>query len=356
MTNRTSARRWLVAMATVSVLIAASCGSDDDAATATTAAPATSAANVSAPSGETRAVTHAFGTTEVPIDPQRIASVGYEEQQMILHFGKVPVLQREYFGEQPYATWPWDTPYLDSAQPEVFTEEMPFERIAAAQPDLIMATNAGLDEAMYQRLSEIAPTVAHNPDYPVWETPSEVMFMDVGRVFGMEDEAQQMVDETNDQLAAVAAAHPEWKDLYAGTLSIWDPIVNADNTQHARGQLLAALGFKEITEDVLPYQDDYPTVPFENVDLLDKLDVGIWIVGDPTPQVVLDLPLRDTLKLHTEGREIYTGPVRTASFGTLPHQVDFVLDWLVPELELALDGDPATPVPSAVDAGIAPAA
>lgn len=305
--------------------------------------------------GETRTITHAFGTTEVPVDPQRVVSVGYEEQQMILHFGVVPVLQREYFGEQPFATWPWDTPYLEGAEPEVFTEEMPFERIADAEPDLIMAVNAGLDEEAYERLSSIAPTVAHVEGTEIYAATTEEMFRLVAEVFGQEEEAQAMLDETDAQLAEVAAAHPEWEGLHVGSLTVYDPIINADNTEHARGQLLDALGFAEITEDVLPYQDEYPTVPFEQVDLLDALDAVVWIVGDPTPEVVLNVPLRDTLRIHTEGREIYADFLHTAAFGTLPHQVDFLLEWLVPELEAAIDGDPATEVPSAVEGGLAPA-
>lgn len=345
MATRWRNRTLLGAVAALGLVTAAACGDDD---------PGTATGGNGA-SGETRTITHAFGETEVPVDPQRIVSVGYEEQQFILHFGEVPVLQREYFGEQPFATWPWDTPYLNGAEPDVFTEEMPYERIAAAEPDLIMAVNAGLDEEMYERLSEIAPTVAHVAGTEIYAATTEQMFRLVAEVFGKEDEAQEMLDETNAQLAEIAAAHPEWEGLHAGSLTVYDPIINADNTQHARGQLLAALGFAEITEDVLPYQDDYPTVPFEQVDLLDVLDVGIWIVGDPTPEIVFDIPLRDSLRLHTEGREIYADFVHSAAFGTLPHQVDFLMEWLVPELEAAIDGDPATPVESAAEAGLAPA-
>lgn len=340
------------ALAVTFGLIAAACGGDDSGAADTGAISDTTEAGA----GGTRTITHQLGTVEVPVDPQRIVSVGYEEQQMLLHFGKVPIFQRDYtFGDQPFGVWPWDMPSLEGAEPEIFEEdEIPFERIAALEPDLIMGVNAGLQPDQYERLSEIAPTVAQPVGYEEWNAPFVDQFRFVGQVFGMEEEAEKMLAETEASLAEVAAAHPEWAEMYAGSLTIWDPIVNADTTDHARGQLLAALGFKPITEDVLPFQDDYPTVPFEQLDLLDELDLLLWMIWEPTPEVVLDLPLRDALVAHREGREVYIPPPYSAAFQPAPHAVAYLIEWLVPQLEAATDGDPATPVPSSVEAGIAP--
>lgn len=347
--SRRPRRSRLLAALLALALLAAACGGDDSSETG--AEPGNG-------STETRTVTHALGTVEVPVDPQRIVSVGYEEQQMILHFGKVPLLQRDYTeGAQPFGTWPWDIEYLEGAEPEIFGgDDIPFERVAALEPDLIMAVNGGLEPDQYERLSEIAPTVAQPVGYGAWDAPGEEQFLLVGAAFGMEEEAQQMLDDTRATLDSIAEAHPEWADLYAASLTIWDPVVNADTTEHVRGQLLEAIGFKPIPDDLLPVEDDYPTVPFEELDELDKIDVLVWMNWEETAQPVLDIPLRTELTAHEEGREVFVPAEYGSAFRILPHSVDYLVEWLVPQLEAAVDADPATPVASSVDAGIAPSA
>lgn len=307
-----------------------------------------------APGAQTRTITHVFGTIEVPADPQRIVSVGYEEQETILHFDKVPILQREYWGAQPFATWPWSQPYLNGAEPEVFEGDIPFERIAALEPDLIMATNAGLDRETYDRLAEIAPTVAHHPDYAEWNTPSDVGFVFVGRVFGMEAEALQMLADVQRTFADTRAEHPEWAELTAATLTVWDGVIYVDTLDHGRGQLVANFGFGLPADVIAPDADGQIAIPLENIDQLDQFDIIIWINGEPTSDSVVDLPLRTQLRLHQEGREIYAGWEKVAAFHSAPHALDFTIDWLVPAFEAAADGDPATPVAESVEAGIAP--
>lgn len=357
-TTRTRRRLGAVALTLALGLTAAACGGDDGedggAAAATTTAGA-AATGVGDATGETRTITHGQGTVEVPADPQRIVSVGYEEQQMILHFGKIPIMVRDYTeGTQPFGTWPWDIEYLEGTEPEVFADDLPYERIAALEPDLIMAVNGGLEGDQYERLSEIAPTVAEPVGYGPWDAPGSVQFLAVGAVFGMEAEAQQMLDETDARLAEVAAAHPEWADMTAATLTIWPPVINADTTEHVRGQLMEGLGFKPITEDLLPFEDGSPAVPLEQIDLLDKVDILLWMDFEGTASAIKDIPLRDALTAHQEGREVYVGSDQAAAFRILPHTVAYLLDWIVPQLEAAADADPSTPVPSSVEAGIAP--
>lgn len=333
--------RLLLAAGLALGLLAAACGGGDS-------------ADSPAESGETRTIEHALGTVEVPVDPQRIASVGYEEQQSLYTFGKVPVILREYWGEQPYATWPWDQPYLGNATPDVFTEDMPYEKIAAAEPDLIMAMNAGLDEESYARLSEIAPTVAHPEG--LWDLPDPdgMMLSLAAQVFGMEAELEEVLAERGAAFAAVRDAHPEWTDMVVGSLTVWDGIIYVDQPSHSRGQLLAMLGFRDATEVLDLNEDGDLAIPVENIDQLDVFDAVVWINGDPTPEATRDLPLRTAIATHVEGREILAGFERTAGFGTMPHASLWTLEWLVPALEQALDGDPATPVEVSAEAGIAP--
>src|SRR5688572_19209776 len=134
------------------------CGDDE----AEGAAPGTTA-EAAAAGAFPVVVEHAFGTTEVPAEPERIVTVGLTEQDTVLALGFAPVGVTEWYGEQPFATWPWAQDELGDAEPEVLStaDGLQLERIAALEPDLILGLNAGLDDQTYAQLSEIAPTVAH---------------------------------------------------------------------------------------------------------------------------------------------------------------------------------------------------
>ena len=139
-------------------LLLAACGSD----------PEPSAGNPDpsdgpASGGGTFPVTveHRFGETVVDDEPARVVSVGYTEQDTLLQLGVAPVGVTEWYGEQPFATWPWAQELLGDAEPEVLslTDGFEYEKIAALQPDLIIGTNAGMTKKDYELLTAIAPTI-----------------------------------------------------------------------------------------------------------------------------------------------------------------------------------------------------
>lgn len=138
---------------------------------ATTGLVVASAATASAaPGGVT--VAHAFGSTHIAAPPRRVVSAGFTEQDDLLALGVVPVATTEWFGNQPYAVWPWAQPRLGGARPTVLSlaNGIQVDRIAALRPDLIVAANAGVDAASYERLSAIAPTIPQSGAVPFFES------------------------------------------------------------------------------------------------------------------------------------------------------------------------------------------
>ena len=61
----------------------------------------------SAPASFPTTITHAFGQTVVEAQPTRVVSVGVTEHDFLLALGVVPVAVTDWYGDQPYATWPW---------------------------------------------------------------------------------------------------------------------------------------------------------------------------------------------------------------------------------------------------------
>src|ERR1700754_5195758 len=116
-------------------------------------------------------VKHIFGETKIPAAPKRVVSAGFTEQDDLLAVGIVPIAVTNWWGDQPFGVWPWALPKLGSAQPEVLNlgDGIQIDKIAELKPDLIVATNAGVDQETYDKLSGIAPTIAQSGEEAFFE-------------------------------------------------------------------------------------------------------------------------------------------------------------------------------------------
>src|ERR1700754_2787700 len=130
-------------------------------------APAACSSHKPAPAGGGGAggsvtITHVFGETTIPEPPKRIVSAGFTAQDDLLALGAVPLAVTNWFGDQPFAVWPWAQPKLGNAKPVVLNLDngIQVDKIAGLKPDLIVATDAGVDQDTYQKLTAIAPTLA----------------------------------------------------------------------------------------------------------------------------------------------------------------------------------------------------
>jgi len=122
-----------------------------------------------------------------------------------------PIAVRDWFGDQPSATWPWARARLGGARPTVL--KMPFgalshERIAALRPDLIVATHSGITREEYARLSQIAPTLAQPGGHPDFGVPWQVQTRLIGRALGREARAERLVADVQARIAAARRAAP----------------------------------------------------------------------------------------------------------------------------------------------------
>ena len=150
-------------------------------------------------------VKHMFGETKIAAPPKRVVSAGYTEQDDLLAVGVVPIAITNWWGDQPFGVWPWATPKLGGAQPEVLdlSNGIQIDRIAALKPDLIVATNAGVDEDTYKKLSEIAPTIAQSGQDAFFE-PWKNQAATIGQAVFKFDEMAGLVKGVEDKFAAAA--------------------------------------------------------------------------------------------------------------------------------------------------------
>ena len=160
-------------------------------------------------------IEHAFGETTIEAEPTRVATWGWGSEDNAIALGVVPVAMPFHaYGGDENGVLPWVAEALEEqgAQlPTVLSDsaEPPYEEIAEAAPDVILAGYSGLTEEQYELLSEIAPVVAY-PDEP-WATDWRELVELTGTALGKTEEASDLLADIDRTIAEKAAAHPEFE-------------------------------------------------------------------------------------------------------------------------------------------------
>jgi iron complex transport system substrate-binding protein len=258
------------ALATALVLAGCSTGASGD-------APASN----SAAAGGDVTIEHAFGETTVPADPQNVVTLGWGSTDAAIALGTIPVaIPFDSYAGDDDGVLPWVKEAVETAGaelpeilPETTDDEPPYEAIAAADPDVILAVYSGITEEQYETLSQIAPTVAY-PDQ-AWSTPWRDVVTTVGKALGKDEQATQVLQGIDDQLAAAAAAHPEFEGKTIA--AVWDVAGTfyVYKKEDPRVEFMLDLGFESAPAvDELANGDStfFYTLSYEQLDQL-KADV-----------------------------------------------------------------------------------
>ena len=224
-------RRWVALAATTAsaALLLAGCSAS---------APSTEAAN--ADTATTRQVHHARGTTEVPVEPQRVVTLEPLELDTAAAVGVVPVgaaVASNVVGVPAYLG-------LDAVEAVGSVPEPDLQAIAALKPDLILGTEAR-HSALYEQLSSIAPTVFIATQADPWRDNAAL----IGEALGREDETAALIEKVDarcGELADTYGVDGQTVQLVRPrdetTLSLYGPVSFA-------GSLLECVGF------TIPAQD-----------------------------------------------------------------------------------------------------
>lgn len=355
--HRTVHRRRRFAALVTAVVVLAACGGGDGSSTDATdeaAADTTVAETAVAETADSAVfpvtIDHKYGSTTVDAAPVRVVSVGYTDQDFLLALGVTPVGVRDWYGDQPSGVWPWAQDELGDAEPALLVdEELSFEQIAALEPDLIVGISSGMTEDQYTTLSKIAPTIAQPGEFVDYGTPWQDQTLMTGAAVGKPDEAAALVAELDAEFAAVRETHADFLEATGAVAFYYNDQPGAYASQDGRSRILTDLGFTiPAALDEIAGDSFFASFSAEQIDLLDT-DVIVWIGGDElTVASLVDSPLRGGMRAAQEGREVFADVELGGafSFGS-PLSLPYLIEHLVPELALAVDGDPATVVPSA---------
>jgi len=256
-------------------------------------------------------VKHAFGETKIAKPPTRVVSAGFTGQDDLLALGVAPIAVTDWFGGQPFGVWPWAQPKLGTAQPAVLSlaDGIQVAQIAGLRPDLIVATNAGLDADTYTKLTAIAPTVAQagqDAFFEPWKAQASTIaqavfkFEEMGKLVTAVDDAFTTAGKNNASFSGKKAL------LVSGTFLEDKAVVTPSGW---RTEFLTQLGFG-IPDDVGQYVDgDQALVPRDRmVSVLDSADVLIWTTeSDEEQAALLADPTFAQLKATKTNRNVLTG-------------------------------------------------
>ncbi len=301
-------------------------------------------------------IDHQYGSSLIPAKPRRIVSLSYIGHDFLLALGEPPYALRKWFGAYPYGVWPWAQAALGTAKPIVMQGEIDIESIAAMAPDLIVGQWSGMTQAEYRLLSRIAPTIPAQDKYGAYGTPWQEMLRVLGRATGKHQLAQQIIADLESRFDTLRASHPTWQG--ASAVMVWGGQTGAYTARDIRGQFIEALGFKvpEVINTSAALNSYYALIPAEDLSPID-VDALIWLDAGGSVSRLQRMPLRPTLQAYAEGREIYADLLLSAALShSSPLSLGYALDRLVPLIEAAMDGDPATPVPSMAAADLLPKA
>lgn len=256
-------REFLIGAAGLLLLPAAGCGSGE---------------NEREPSGETRTVEHALGTTEVPVRPRRIVAVtGQMDLDALLVLGLQPVAAGANF-EDDTAVNPWSEGRLDDdAEVFAFRPEVNVEQVATFEPDLILG-HIGWMEPVYDQLREVAPTVVVPYDGGVegegamWREPLRI----VARAVGREERGEEILSEIDAEIERARERLSGLGDLTVSIFTAGEGYQAFFNQLSYPGYVVEQLGLSrpEAQREVRKASDDPTAVEFSN-ERLDLLDADV---------------------------------------------------------------------------------
>lgn len=253
--------------------------------------------------GETRSVEHALGTTDVPVDPQRIVATTDQNALLpLLELGVTPVGSAGLLGTDGTTSFR-RTEGFDTSE-VTFTGaygEPNLETVTALQPDLIVGFE--FDEDFYPELSRIAPTVL----VQIFDRPLTEGLMDFAALVGEEEQAEQF---RADYEARIAALREELggriETLSVTVISAGDPgTFYRDDTGQAVGTVMDDLGLPRT-----PDQEADDGAEYLSLEQLSGRDADVVLVldysgdagGDPATQGLLDSPAYQRLSAVQAGQ------------------------------------------------------
>ena len=300
-------------------------------------------------------IEHALGSTTIEEEPTRVVAVGYAEADYPLSLGVVPVGadKIEYAGNDNFSSDWFDEALaeIDGAeQPTRFStsDGVPVDQIVKLEPDLVTATQSGMTQEEYDKLTEAGIPVVAYPNAPYNTTWQESLEM-VGQALGRTEVAAELQSETEQVIADTAAEFPQ---LEGKTFTFAGP--NADpssfyvyTSMDNRPRLLVELGM--VNSPIVEERSEPGQFLFNvSAERTEELDADVFLTYANSEDNVTELaedPLVQQIPAVADNRWYATVDVTEAIGLSAPSPLSIPvgMERYIPQVAAAVDGDGSTP-------------
>lgn len=220
---------------------------------------------------EPQTITHAHGTTELTAAPRAIAALGPGDADAVLALGMQPVAIEWRGGTVPS----WIKDKLDGDPPVMsFVDTNAVEQ---AKPDLILATGADLDDATYERLSAIAPTITGPADDETpWTWQSQLQW--IARILRKEGAATQQISTVAAQQNDIRNQNGKASGKTVSVLNVTDNGVSFTLAPSNASDFLTSLGLSYSQDLQREASESGLTRPVGVLNQLYQLDTDVLLV------------------------------------------------------------------------------
>lgn len=340
----------LSAILATSALALTACGGDGNGdGAAEGATDSVNPAAQGAEDGVLAVVEHMYGPTEV-LEPEdgelRVVALGWSDAEIALALGVEPIAVHDWqsFGEESHGVGPWAADLFEEVDPEVIPRtdgDLDYEYIQSLDPDLILNVNSGYEEAEYNRLSEIAPTIS-GPEgaanyNPGWEKQTQL----VADSLGLAAEGAELVEQTHTKIEEAREAHPEFEGVQAVTGSKFGEAYGLNLSGDMRWDIMELLGFELYgpAAELNSGEDFYADISEEQVETFDADVAVLYPIGYTLEELQAD-PLVSSLDVVQEDRAVFLegdSELSMAFSAGSPLSIELVLEELTSQLAEAVE-------------------
>ncbi len=343
-------RRSTVAALAAGALVLAGCSGAGPTASGGEATTEASVSPAAASTSYPLVLDSPFGQTTLEAKPTKVAVVSFVDLDIALALGVLPVIAPQY-GDTALDPWSADAvAALGQGELTTYdsTDGTDFEAIAAAKPDVILATSGWTLDTDYEQLSKIAPIVSFQGEDGLAAMTWSDRTAEAATALDLTPAGEQAVADVDTAFADAAAANPE----FAGK-TITYAVIHPDQITYisyagSDMKFFTDLGFT-LPATASQFSETNDAVSRENVDLL---DADVLLIGYPfgdegvlTRSALESDPLFQQIPAVAGGHyAVVDDAVASPLAYPTPLSQTWVLEQLLPVLQAAVAG---TPAPSA---------
>lgn len=222
-----------------------------------------------------RTISHLAGETTIQGTPNKIAVLDYRLADSLLALGVTPYAMTTYLGETKL-------PYIDGTPLEdaiPLGDKVELETLLESSPDLIIARKS--DEALYDSLSKIAPTIILSvPDD--WRKG----FEEVASILEKEDAAEQWLTKYDEKVASVKDAITPF--IESGETFLYLRVMSKEIRVHGTDHNLSATLFDDLDLTPVPGLDGLGKVETISMEAIIEYDADHIFIENGGPNSIDD--------------------------------------------------------------------